>query len=496
MTDEQLIHALGRLERPVSPSSEFSDALFKQLRREIEPRRSSWALVLAAAALLVAAVAGTALVGGLFQPEHAPVPLYRVEIPSGVSPLSSPGQVEVAVLSLALPDRATGIAVMTWVPARTEYALPEGDAIETGTPFWAVQAETDGSRDLLVLVEDGSLALITHSYVASVRPTPAPPVTAGPPVIDPALPLILTAANGRAIETTVINVPEPEKLPSVGLFSPDGNQLWASVSFIYSDTPGYFLRIDTDTNDVTRAEPSPGVSPSYPPTDGTPQGQDEFGLWVSRQYGITLADPETGATIREFDTREPDGHAYRRIARLPAFGSLWDYDRSSGVVYRIDPRTGLDEAAIPLGDIVDHARCGPDDLLPVTGVDGLPDVLVASCVEGTPLIDPATNSLIGLIQGCGYSGVVIDAVWWCLRMPDAAASNWSDPGALEAVNPAGGQPLETLTFSHAQTAGWNPLVVGDSLWFVIGQVPAPNRWYDEYQRVVRIPLATLEGVGQ
>ena len=493
MTDQQLIDALVRLDRPVSPSSEFRDSLFMHLRREVEPRRPSWALVLAAAALLVAAMAGTALVAGVLQPDRAPAPLYRVEIPSGVTPLSSPGEVEAAVLSLALPDRPTGVTVMTWVPARTEFALPEGDAIEAGTPLWAVQAATDGSRDLLVLLEDGSLDLITHSYTASVEPTPEQPVTAGPPVTDPSAPLILTAVDGRDILATVINVPEPEKLPGLGLFSPDGNEVWVSVGFIYSDSPGYFLRVDTTTNDVTRAELPPQASPSYPPTAGTVIGQDEFGLWVSRQYGIALADPETGGTVREFDTREPEGHAYRRIARLPAFGSLWDYDRSSGVVYRIDPRTGRDVAAIPLGDIVDHARCGPDDLLPVIGVDGLPDVLVASCVEGTPLIDPATNSLIGLVQGCGYSGVVIDGLWWCLRMPEPAAATWSDPGALEAVNPAGGRALETLTFSHAQTAGWSPLVVGDSLWFVIGQVPEPNRFYDEYQRVVRIPIAELGG---
>jgi hypothetical protein len=245
------------------------------------------------------------------------------------------------------------------------------------------------------------------------------------------------------------------------------------------------LRLDGRTGEVVRT-----VSP-IASGEGV-VGIDTFGVWIAVPDGILLIDPDTGKERRRIATREVGQHAFRRIWNPPAFGSLWDYDRETGSVDRIDPATGELIADIRIDAAVDHDRCGGRDLQPVLGVDGLPDVVVAFCPYQVLLIDPATNEFMGSMSlDDASNGVVIDGHWWRLRGAPSDGPAWDAPGTLAGFDASTGRDTDTLTFTEARTGGSSPVVAVDALWFVVGQRAGPNYSNEYHQRLVRIPVAEL-----
>ena len=537
MTDQELIEALHRLDRPIAPSPAFSESLFVHLRQRVRAQRvPPPRLLLVAAVLTTAAVAGLIMAGVGSQREGrataSPAPVrasflpYRLDIPAGVKPATPSEEVARALtgvehptLDLLIPPYR--VLTMTWVPADTEYQTPETTVPARSAPYWVVEfMGGDGGR-ISLYVTDGALDVWGSDYSAigrEIEPTPPP----APPA--PTSPLALVGLDGVTLTPTVLAIPGSDDRPSIGPLVAIGRMLWTAVWPVYQNESAYLLRVDTTSNDIRRVEIPFTRDTIYPVVfdgdvwltadarllriDGQTGevvvivspfavgerivGIDEFGVWITVPDGILLIDPDTGKERRRIETREVGPHAYRRIWNPPAFGSLWDYDRETGSVDRIDPETGEVIANIPVEAAVDHDQCGGQDLRPVTGVDGLPDVVVAFCPNEVLLIDPATNEFIGSMSIDGASnGVVVDGVWWRLRGAPSNGDAWDAPGTLAGFDASAGRDKGVFTFSEARASGSSPVVVDDALWFIVGQRAGPNYTNEYHQRLVRIPVAEL-----
>lgn len=497
MNDRQLIDALRRLDVPVTVDPAFADGLFARLQTEVAPRRPSRTLLLLVAALLAAAAAGTAIVGANLRQVPAPLPDARLDGSPGVSTTFTAVQVEATVAELAPrwfgdPERPASIARITWLPAGTEYTLPDGSGFAEGRPVWAAEiVGGEPRRGYLLILADDTLDVIN---AFDLRPTPSVAPSLPPSITDPTAPLTLTTADGRTISASTIALPDGDELPAVESLRSIGGELWGRVTFPMRGDPGYEFRIDRVTGTLERESFAPALPIDE---DGRimplPEATfvDEFGRWVPRVSGIDLVDPDTGEVIRRIETREHGNHAFRRIWWPPAFGSLWDLDRQIGAVHRIDPTTGLDIAKIRMGAAVDWQRCGATDLLPVRAVDGLPDVMAAECDGRTVLVDPATNTFLGTVPAGLANATVIDGTWWWFDAPDSGGDDWQEPGRLVAVDPAGGPGQVVLTIGLERTGMWQPVVIGDSLWFLVGERPAPDSLFFLNLRLARISLADL-----
>ena len=132
MYDERLIQALRGLDRPVEPEPAFADALFGHLQQASRPRRSSRAGLLLVAALLAAAVMGTALAVGsglLDGPRRDGGLTTKVATPPPSSDSSS---------ALRLVRRDGGIVTPIIVPIPEAGKRPSvGPLASTGETLWA-----------------------------------------------------------------------------------------------------------------------------------------------------------------------------------------------------------------------------------------------------------------------------------------------------------------------------------------------------------------------
>ena len=190
------------------------------------------------------------------------------------------------------------------------------------------------------------------------------------------------------------------------------------------------LALDTESGDVIRRLDGP--------SDGSILGEDTDGLWLRVVGGIVLLDPETGEELRRIDTTEDEGTAsYVGIWQMPALGSLWDVDRGTGDVHRIDPVSGELVATIPIGA---DKSCGLMDPVPLTGISGSPDLMVAC--RGTVLINSITNEMVRMRESGGFD-IVAGGAWWWLPGP-SGHENVDALGTFHRMDPATGADLEVL----------------------------------------------------
>ena len=513
MNDEQLITSLRGLDRPVVPDPAFGRRLYDDLRLRRTPSPAPRAqLLLVAALIAVGTVAGALAVGsGAFQPQRVvtdattPVPApsdrrYQVEIPDGVTPKSSPDDVERAITqrgALRAPFSVSGIQAMRWFPGG-EVPIFSG-SISSGVPVWTVLIIGGDGRRLEMLVEDGTLA-----FAGSAEDSEGSGVETTAPAIpqatrDPSVPLRFEAPTGRTITPTLIGSPDDVPLPLFAKLVPAGDVIWSlarhrlyridartngittvelpigtwtqleagPIGLWVGGIDGRLLAVDPESGDVIRSLDAKG-------TNGL-LGEDEEGLWLRDVGGIQLRDPETGKLIRRIETTENQGTAsYVGIWRMPAFGSLWDVDRGSGDVHRIDPRTGEIVATIPVGA---DGTCGHDDPEPLRGIAEMP-ALMSAC-RGTVLIDPATNEVVKRFEE-PRRGFVANGAWWSFQSP-----------GLVAFDPTSDMDLEEFRLNDERTAAFAPVVAGDTLWFVVGERGGESKSFSRNTALARVPLSEL-----
>jgi hypothetical protein len=538
MNDQQLIEALRRLDRPVEPDRAFADRLFDDL---VGPRRGRpigrRELLLVAALLALAALGAALAVGSRLFENRTPLtlasppavdaspatpPPYAVDVPEGLTLVSSVSEVEAAALRISGPQFGLDGGVRSIVSIAVlspgeEVSTQDGGAISSDVPLWAVSVVNQDDRLVVLFIADGTLVLTA---------TDLPPTDPGPhqtpfalPTWDPATPLELVAegGGGRApIAPQVLPIPMPGLPAQVGTPIVAGSVIWAMVTPIYTDDPAYLARVDATTNELTTValpadirfgshaaglnrlwlsdeaslhalDPSTGgVLRTFTLDEsGSLLGEDEHGVWLRVLDGIAVVDPETGEQRRRIDSVETGQFAYRGIWAMPSFGSLWDTDRETGLVHRIDPISGESVATI---DVADLGACG--DPVAIPDANGLPVVLATSCGDGLALIDPATNAIAGTVSDAGI-GVSIDGSWWLPRVPASTGLGWNRPGSLVQVDPATGLEMAVLTLSRDRTALRSPVVAGGALWLVVGERAEQNQGHDHNQAFVRIPLAEL-----
>ena len=513
MNDEQLITALRGLDRPVVPDPAFGQRLYGDLRLRRTPSPAPRAqLLLVAALIAVATVVGALAVGsGTFQPKRvvsdAPTPQpapsdrpYRVEIPEGVTPKSRPDDVERAIAqrgALNPPFAISGIQTMRWFPGG-EVPIFSG-SMSSSVPVWTVLVIGSDGRRLEMLVEDGTLTFAgsAEDSEGSVVETVAPAIPQT--TRDPSVPLRFEAPGGRTLTPTLIGSPDDVPLPLFAKLVPAGDVIWS--------LGGHRLyRIDPRTNAITTVELPNGnwtqletgpnalwvggidgrllaVDPEsgevIRPLDATGTngllGEDEEGLWLRDVGGIQLRDPETGQLLRRIETTENEGSAsYIGIWGMPQFGSLWDTDRGTGDVHRIDPVTGEIVATIAIGADV---SCGHEDPVPIRGLKGKPDLM--SACRGTVLIDPATNEVVQRF-GEPRRGFVANGAWW----------SFQSPGLVE-FDPTSDMDLEEFRLNDERTAAFAPVVAGDTLWFVVGERGGEGMSFSRDSALARIPVSEL-----
>jgi len=517
MNERQLTAAFRDLDVPVTPDPAFAESLFTTLRREARPRQTQRLVLLLVAALLFAVAVGIAVVGSRppnpLQTDVLPrptAPQYTVTVPAGVDPASSTQDVEGVMLGagggFSYLDIGRRIDSMEWIPAGAEFTLLDGSGLSYGEPFWAVglvadgtvPMPSDGPTHLFVYLSDATLEILGSDYTGVVlAPTPDPVPSLAPTQ------LLLVRPDGTILEPDVIPIADADPEARIGGFTVHGGAIWIRVEVDAGAGDPYLLRIDPDTLEESRWPiagdqtpsvfvPGTGPEPTVLPDTGDeqPLALDEDGLWAGEASGIRLLDPRTGKLIRSIPTLEGEGHAYRRFGEPPAFGSLWDYDRGTHVVRRVDPVTGETQAEIPIPDGIDHESCG--DPRPLRGVAGLPELLAARCRDDAVLVDPAANRFLRIVRATQYGDTVVAGAWVAADGPgyDRAAP-WQEPGGLVLIDPDGGPTTPLFTLNHAQTGVLSPVVAGDALWFVAGVRQGLDRPYSQQPRLVRVSLDDL-----
>jgi hypothetical protein len=335
------------------------------------------------------------------------------------------------------------------------------------------------------------------------------------------VPLQLAGSGGGTIDPTVLAIPGSEQAPSVGPLIARGELLWALVSQVYFDEPAVLLRVDTTTNAVTtvplpttvrggslagserpdelwlssndgllQLDAATGVVlRTFPAAGESVVGADADGVWLRVVGGIVLVDRDTGVELRRIESREGEGPAYRGIWRPPAFGSLWDLDRTTGYLYRLDPTTGGEVASIFLAEL-EPGGCSLSDPWPLAGL-GVPDRVLLHCPSGNVVIDPTTNTVARVLPSAGT--VVADGAWWSTRYALDERPGWDSPGSLVRIDPTTGLDLATWSLNLPRTGTHVPVVAGDSLWLVVGERASTNHGFDWNRVLVRIPIAELNG---
>jgi hypothetical protein len=528
MNDQQLIVALRALDRPFAPEPEFADALFDQLRRQALPggRRPVQRNLLLVAALLGLAAIGTALAVGsrLLEDRQllveatplATVRPYVVNVPPGVVPASAPETLEAVVRSLeagafGLQASVERVIELRWLPADTEVPTSDGGAFAATAPFWAITVATVEGPAVLFL-GDGSAAVIGSDLPSD--PSEPEPTLAVLPTRDPAIAIQLLGP-GVAIEPMLVPFPGAEDRPSIGPLVEVDDVLWALASPVYTDGPARLVRVDAVSNTVSVQElpevgfgslaaghgrlwlssgsellgldATTGAIVDRFTVDGSVVGESADGVWLRSVGGAIVLDPATGTQLRQVSSPEGEGQAYRGIWQPPAFGSLWDVDRNTGLLHRIDPVTGATTVTIDLG-IELAGSCGSDFGL-VRDVPALGDLVGGACADGLVLIDPATNRVVERLPGSGVSAA---GGWWSLRSPDPSSPSWDEPGELLRSEPGGGTGA-TMTLSLERHGGHLLAVAGDALWLLVAERADQGQDYEHNAALLRIPLVDLPG---
>lgn len=530
MNDRQLAAALRAIDRPVAPDADFADALFETLLPRAVPatRPPVPRTALLVAALLAAVALGVALAVGsnLFQDrslvEASPsvsVPTFVVEVPDGVTPASRPEAIAAAVLALregqfGLTGPVDRIVSLTWLAGGTEYPTSDGGSLLLETPFWVADVEIASSAASLFLADATATVVSTDFPAGPAGPEPTLPIL---PTLDPKVGIQLVRDDGTTIQPRLISLPGAEDRPSPGPFVAMNGLLWMLASPVYSEGPARLIRIDPASNEVTSADlpdevgfgslvagtdrlwlssgtsllgldgTTGGVLDRFELRDASVVGETAEGVWLRTVGGGILLDPATGNEIRSLATPEGEGQAYRGFWQPPAFGSIWDVDRNTGLLHRIHPVSGETTETIDLG--VDVASgCGTDFGL-ISDVPGRGDLVGGLCATGMVLIDPASNVIVGTLAG---RGVPIGDAWWTLRTPEPSEPGWDAPGGLirtERQVPAG--EATVLSLSLDRYSGLVMAVAGDALWLLVAERAGQGQSHEHNAALLRIPLAQL-----
>jgi hypothetical protein len=379
MDDQTAARLLRGLERPGEPDHAFAERLYNVIRREAVRRRPTGLYMLAAAALLVTAAVGLAVVGA----GRAPL-RDEIAIPLGPSPVSTatPAIPATAAPRSPAPASRTPPARPTFGPEVIE--LAGSVAIAAGEDaVWLTQS----------LPQGGEAALIR---------------------IDP--------RDYRVVRTVVA----PDAAASdVSLLAPvvGPSRVWSAVWTVDGSTSSAWLF----SADVTSAEDTAAVqlSRGYDALELDDVGQ----LWATNRLGTSMLaeNGEVLSTVPHPWGSAADDNYYNSVAPAPAFGSLWAHDASIPAVHRLDPTTGEVLATIDLGACdpggSSHYGYHPALLYPIHDVVGLPDAIVASCsMDGAShaydgsmtLIDPSSNEVLGVVDVGGNfgKGAVLDGSWY------------------------------------------------------------------------------------
>lgn len=547
MNDQQLTDALRAIgTRPVQPDPQFAERLWVDLSRTHARRLTAVRrdLVLVAAALLllglaIAIAVGTSLLQDrplLVQATASPTPPgatapgptpaasfpFAVAVPEGIDTLSTVAEVQAA--ALALDDASLGLAgggqrivEMLVVEPGRQFPDTQGGWTTRGEAVWGIDLRTSDDFQVVVYLVDGSLDL-AGAEASLGEPEPEATIDVLP-TWDPASPIQMTGAGGTAIQPMQVPVFEPGPPWQLGRPVAIGDRLWLLATPIYTDDPPHLIRVDTQTGDALRVDAPEGirfgalvagldrlwladdflyeldpetgeVRETLPALqDGTLIAEDANGLWWRVIGGAALTDPETGDELSRVMFNETFDQAYTGLWQPPAFGSLWDVDRGTGRLHRFDPLTGEELAVIETGDPA-PALC--DDPQTLIGVEGLPPSIMVNCTGEVYLVDSETNTVVRSIHVDGYPFAAAGGLW-SVSMPRVTGLGWWLPGAISRLDPATGTPVDALTLSRDRTWAHTPVVVGDSLWLVVGEQAAPNQGYDHNTTLIRIPLSELAG---
>lgn len=547
MNDQQLIDALRAIgSRPVELDPAFAERLWRDLprprARTRTPIRRELLLValLALAGLAVALVVGARLIDDRLLadasvppsilatpgPAQTPAstPAFPLAIPNGMAPISTVADVRAAALAvrspeLGLAEAGRGIESMTLLPPGTAIADGDGGTTSSASPVWSVGVFTDEGRVVLVFLVDGSLEVAGGE---ALLPEPGPQATIEVmPTWDPGIPVALVDVDGSTVRSTVVPIPDTGPPSSIRDVVAMGEVLWLLADPIYTEDPPYLVRVDAATGaQATIALPGDMEANSIAAGRGRlwlaaadglheldlvtgsiqrtldlsgddwgpPTSDGADGLWMRAIGGAVLRDPATGSALRRIQFMETGSHPYTGFWEPPAYGSLWDVDRGTGVVHRIDQVTGATQATIDT-NAPDPSSC--NDPHPLVGLDGLPPVMVVECGEMSVLIDPATNTLLGTIDAHLQAFVAAGSLWTTVPFRDPIGAGWHWPGGIVQIDPESGDEIRRLTLNRPRTSAWFGAVADDALWLVVGEKARPNTGYDYNYALLRIPLAEL-----
>lgn len=543
MNDQQLSDALRAIgTRPADPDGDFTQQLWTRLsathvQRQARIRRD---VLLAAAMLVLLGLAVSLAVGArlvqdrpllaeatpraLSTPTPEPAATddfpFSVQIPDGVEPISDVAEVEAAALALTNPEfgldgGAQRVAEMMVIAPGMAFPDMADGWTSRPEPVWGIDLRNREDFQVLVYLIDGTLE------VAGVDPPDGeqdPEATIEvPPTWDPAEPIQLVRAGGEIIQPEQVPVFEPGLPWSLGRPVAHADLLWALAFPVYTDDRPHLVRVDTSTGVVTRVDvpedvrfgnlvagldslwlagdavyeldPMSGDVRATTPAvvEGSLIAEDADGLWWRIVGGAVLTDPATGAELSRYTSVEGDGQAYTGIWQPPAFGSLWDLDRTLGRVRRFDARTGSEQADIAIGDPAPALCNDPEALI---GVDGLAPMITVNCTSEVYFIDPASNTIARSLHIEGYTFAAAGGLW-AVSIPGMIAITWWAPGTIFRTDPITGATLDSLTLNRDRTWAHSPVILEDSLWMVVGEQARPNQGHDHNLTLIGIPLAEL-----
>jgi hypothetical protein len=541
MNDRQLIDALRTIgTRPAEPDGAFRQELWERLsashvQRRVRIRRD---LLLAAAMLVLLGLAIVLAIGArllqdrplvveatppavaTIRPEATDDFPFTVQIPDGVEPISDVAEVEAAALALSDPEfgldgGAQRIAEMIVIAPGMAFPDMADGWTSRPDPVWGIDLRNRDDFQVLVYLVDGTLE------VAGVDPPdgePGPEATIEVlPTWDPAESIELVRAGGGTILPEQVPVFEPGLPWALGRPVANGDILWMLANPTYTDDPPHLVRVDTKTGDRIRVDapedvrfgtlvggldslwlagdvvyeldPISGEVRETTPAvaEGSLLAEDDDGLWWRIVGGAVLTDPESGDELARFMSDEADGQAYTGIWQPPAFGSLWDLERTLGRVRRFDAQTGNEQADIAIGDPVPTLCNDPEALV---GVDGLPPMITVNCTSEVYFIDPASNTVSRSLHIEGYT-FAAEGGLWAVSVPGMSAITWWAPGTIFRIDPITGATLDVLSLSRDRTWAHSPVIVRDSLWMMVGEQARPNQGHDHNLTLIGIPLAEL-----
>jgi hypothetical protein len=341
--------------------------------------------------------------------------LTRV-VPLAVGALGALAVVVAFVLGLVSAPRIGTDLPSASPPAGHTLAPPSSPASTTPRPSRAALRPLVGMEPIDVLPGESADVYALIGIAATDEAVWTTAVTANPTTGKTASRLIRINAVTGVSQT--IDVPGV-----VGMLSPpvaSGGTVWtASAGGLH-------------TVDASGTRPPRTVPLTFQPLE---LSASPDGLWIARQGGTTLVNPETGELVREISAHS--GSRLGRIVGAPVFDSLWEC--AGGSVVRVDAVTGQEQATIELPP-EDRDRCRRPHR--ISGVEALDGGILA--VFANVIIDPGTNRIASEFDvGGEWTDVILvgDRLWFEVGLTDRSGG----PGLVE-LDVASGQPSHTVIF--------------------------------------------------